>query len=157
MGKQCKQWQTLFWGGSKITADGDCSHEIKRRLLKLMSIELVVPFNHSSSVTSFSSFLQSFPASMSFPMSQFFTSGVQNIGVSTSASSFQWIFRLIFFRIDWFDLPAVQGTLKSLLWHHCSKASIFQCSAFFMVQLSHPYMTTGKAIVLTIYEPLSAK
>ena len=49
---------------------------------------------------------------------------------------------LIFFRIDWFDLLAVQGTLHSLLQHHSSKASIFQCSAFFMVQLSHPYMTT---------------
>ena len=57
---------------------------------------------------------------------------------------------LIFFRIDWFDLFAVQGTLKSLFQHHSSKASILQCSAFFMVQLSHPYMTTGKIIALTI-------
>ena len=57
--------------------------------------------------------------------------------------------RLISFRIDWFALLAVQGTLKSLLQHHSSKASILQCSAFFMVQLSHPYMTTGKTIVLT--------
>ena len=56
---------------------------------------------------------------------------------------------LIFFRIDWFDLLAVQGTLKSLLQHHSSKASILQHSAFFMVQLSHPYMTTGKTKVLT--------
>ena len=56
---------------------------------------------------------------------------------------------LISFSIDWFDLLAVQGTLKSLLQHHSSKASIFQHSAFFMVQLSHPYMTTGKAIALT--------
>ena len=53
---------------------------------------------------------------------------------------------LISFRMDWFDLLAVQGTLKSLLQHHNSKASIFQCSAFFIVQLSHPYMTTGKTI-----------
>ena len=52
--------------------------------------------------------------------------------------------------MDWFDLLAVQGTLKSLLQHHSSKASILQCPAFFMVQLSHPYMTTGKTIVLTI-------
>ena len=51
---------------------------------------------------------------------------------------------LISFRIDWFDLLAVQGTLKSLLQHHSSRASIHQCSAFFMIQLSHPYMTTGK-------------
>ena len=58
---------------------------------------------------------------------------------------------LISFRIDWFDLLAVQGTLKSLLQHHSSKASIIQFSAFFMVQLSHPHMTTGKTIGLTIW------
>ena len=57
---------------------------------------------------------------------------------------------LISFKIDWFDLLAVQGTLKSLLQYHNSKASILQCSAFFMVQLSHLYMTTGKTIALTI-------
>ena len=56
---------------------------------------------------------------------------------------------LISFRMDWFDLLAVQGTLKILLQHHSSKSSILQCSAFFMVQLSHPYMTTGKTIALT--------
>ena len=56
---------------------------------------------------------------------------------------------LISFRVEWLDLLAVQGTLKSLLQHHSSKASIFQCSAFFMVQLSHPYMTTGETIALT--------
>ena len=63
--------------------------------------------------------------------------------------SFQCIFRTDFLRIDWFDLLAVQGTLKSLLQHHSSKASILQCSAFFIVQLSHAYMTTGKIIALT--------
>ena len=57
--------------------------------------------------------------------------------------------RLISFRIDWLDLLAVQGTLRNLLQHHSSKASILWCSAFFIVQLSHPYMTTGKTIVLT--------
>ena len=56
---------------------------------------------------------------------------------------------LISFRMDWLDLLAVQGTLKSLLQHHSSKASILQCSAFFTLQLSHPYMTTGKTIALT--------
>ena len=56
---------------------------------------------------------------------------------------------LISFRMDWLDVLAVQGTLKSLLQHHTSKASILQCSAFFTVQLSHPYMTTGKTIALT--------
>ena len=58
--------------------------------------------------------------------------------------------RLISFRIDWFDFLAVQRTLKSFLQHYSSKASIFQCSAFFMVQLLHPFMTTGKTIALTI-------
>ena len=57
---------------------------------------------------------------------------------------------LISFRMDWLDLLAVQGTLKSLLQHYCSKASILRCSAFFIVQLSHPYMTTGKIIALAI-------
>ena len=63
---------------------------------------------------------------------------------------------LMSFRMDWLDLLAVQGTLKSLLQYHSSKASILQCSAVFIVQLSHPYMTTGKAIVLTRW-PLLAK
>ena len=58
---------------------------------------------------------------------------------------------LIFFRIDWFDLLAIQETRKSILQHHSSKASILQCSAFFMVQLSHPYVTNGKTIALTIW------
>ena len=62
---------------------------------------------------------------------------------------FQWIFRTISFRVDWLDLLAVQGTLKSLLQHHSSKASILQSSAFFRVQLSHPYRTTGKIMALT--------
>ena len=56
---------------------------------------------------------------------------------------------LIFFRIDWFDLLVVQGTLQNLLQHHSSKASVLQCSAFFIVQLSHPYLTTGKTKALT--------
>ena len=60
------------------------------------------------------------------------------------------------FRIDWFDLLAVQGTLKSLLQHHSVKASVLRHSVFFMVQLSHPYVTTGKTIALTRWTPLSA-
>ena len=63
--------------------------------------------------------------------------------------SFQWIFRIFSFRIDWFDLLPVQGTVKSLLQHRSSKASVLWHSAFFMVQVSHPYMTTGKTIALT--------
>ena len=98
----------------------------------------------------FSSCLQSFPASGSFPMSQLFASGGQRIGVSAfSISPSNKYSGLIFFRIDWLDLLAVQGTLKSLLQHHSSKASILQHSAFFIVQFSHPSMTTGKTIALT--------
>ena len=104
----------------------------------------------SSSVVPFSSHLQSFPASGYFQMSQFFVSGGQSIGVSSfSISPSNEYSGLISFRIDWLDLLAVQGTPKSLLQHHSSKASILQCSAFFVVQLSHPYMTTGKTIALT--------
>ena len=79
-------------------------------------------------------------------MSQLFASGGQSIGASASVS----IFPMIFFGIDWFDLLAVQGTLKSLLQHHNLKASVPRHSAFLTVQLSHPYMTTGKTIALTI-------
>ena len=68
---------------------------------------------------------------------------------SFSFIPFKEIPELISFRMDWLDLLAVQGTLKSLLQHHSSKASILPCSAFFTVQLSHPYMTTGKTIALT--------
>ena len=81
-------------------------------------------------------------------MSWLFTSGSQSIGVSALTSN--ECSRLISLRIDWLGLLAVQGTLKSLLQHHSSKASIFWHSAFFMVQLSHPYKTTGKTIALTI-------
>ena len=70
--------------------------------------------------------------------------------------AFQWIFRVDFLYIDWLDLLAVQGTLKSLLQHHNPKASILWCSAFFMVQLSHPYLTTRKTIALS-FRPLRAK
>ena len=104
----------------------------------------------SSSLIPFSSCPQTFPASGSFQMSQLFASGGQSIGVSASKSVLpsNEHLGLISFRMDWLDLLAVQGTLKSLLQHHSSKASIL-CSAFFTVQLSHPYMTTGKTIAVT--------
>ena len=104
----------------------------------------------SSSVVPFSSCPQSLPASESFPMSQLFAGGGQSTGVSASTSVLpvniqdrspsEWT--------GWISL-AVQGTLKSLLQHHSSKASILQRSAVFTVQLSHPYMTTGKTTALT--------
>ena len=99
----------------------------------------------SSSVVPFSSCLQSIPASGSFSNELVlcirwpkYWSFSFSINPSSEYSG------LLSFRIDWFAFLAVQGTLKSLLQHHSSKASILQCSAFFMVQLSHPYMTTGK-------------
>ena len=81
-------------------------------------------------------------------MSQFFASGGQSIGVSASASALSMNTRDCF-RMNWLDLLAVQGTLKSLLQHHSSKASILLHSAFFIVELSHPYITTRKTIALT--------
>ena len=73
----------------------------------------------------------------------------KNWTFSFSISPFNEYSGLISFRMDWLDLLAVQGTLRSLLQHHTSKASILRCSAFFIVQLSYPYMTTGKTIALT--------
>ena len=84
-------------------------------------------------------------------MSRLFASGGQNIGASALTSSpFNEYSGLISFRMDWFDRLAVQETLKSLLQHHNSKASVLWPSAFFMVQLSHPYMTIAKTITLTV-------
>ena len=95
----------------------------------------------SSSVVPFSFCPQYFPSSESFPMSQPFPWGSQSIGISFTFSIIpsKEIPGLISFTMDWLDLLAVQGTLKSLLQHHSSKASILWCSAFFTVQLSHPH------------------
>ena len=103
----------------------------------------------SSSVVPFSCCLQSFPASGSFPMSQFFTSGGQSTGISASTSVLpmntqDWSI------LGWTDWISLQSKgLKSLLQHQSLKASVLWCLAFFTVQLSHPYMTTGKTIALT--------
>ena len=111
----------------------------------------------SSSVVTFSSCPQSLPASESFPMSQLFTWGGQSIrSFSFSISPSNEHPGLISFRIDWLDLLAVQGTLKSLLQQHSSKASVLWGSAFFTVQFSHPYITTGETIA-RLDGPLLAK
>ena len=119
-------------------------------LFKLMSIELVMPYNHLILCHS----LLLLPST--FPNIRVFSSeSVLHIrwpkywSFSFSISSSNEHSGLISFRMDWLDFLAVQGTLKSLLQHHSSKASILQHSAFFIVQLSHPYMTTGKTIALT--------
>ena len=112
----------------------------------------------SSSLIPFFSCPLSFPASRSFPVSQLFASGGQSISASTSVLQRSFSFSispssehsgLISFSMDWLDLLAVLGTFKSLLQPHSSKASILRHLAFFTVQLSHPYMTTGKTIALT--------
>ena len=124
---------------------------ISRRLLKLMSGELVTASNYLILCCSLL-FLPSI-----FPSIRVFSNELalhikwpKYWNVSFSISSFNEYSALISFRIDWFDLLAVQGTLKSLLQHHSSKASVLQWSASFMIQLSHPYMSTGKTIAFTI-------
>ena len=122
-------------------------HTISWHLLKFMSIELVMPSNHlilchplllPSIFPSIIIFFNELAVGIKWP---------KYWGFSISPSN--EYSELISFRIDWLDLLAVQGTLKSLLQHHRSKASILWCSAFFRVQFSHPYMTTGKTIALT--------
>ena len=121
-------------------------------VLKLMPIESVMPSNHlilccpllllPSIFPSIRVFSNELALRIRWPKDWSFSF---HISPSNEYSA------LIPFRIDWLDLPAVQGTLKSLLQHHSSKASILQCSAFFMVQLSHPYTTIGKTIAFTIW------
>ena len=120
-------------------------------LLRCMSIQLVIPSNHLIFCLPLL-FLTSI-----FPSMRVFSNELAlhirwpkywSFSFSISPSNEYW--GLIFFRIDWSDLLVIQGTFKSLLQHYSSKASVLWCSAFFMVQLSHPYMTTGKTIALTI-------
>ena len=115
-------------------------------LLQLMSIESVMPSNHLILCCPFSSCLQSFPSSGSFPMSLFFASGAQSIGVSASTS--------VEFKgdqLDQLDLLAVQGTLKSFLQHHSSKASILLDSAFFLMCIKYTYIFTHTHIYIGAY------
>ena len=114
-------------------------------LLKLMSIESVMPSNHLILSCPLLLLPSIFPSIRVFSNESDFRSRwpkYWSFSFSISPSNEYW--GLISFRMDWLDLLAVQGTLKSLLQHHSSKASILWRSAFFMVQLSHPYMTTGK-------------
>ena len=125
------------------------SFTISQSLLKLMSIESVMQSNHlilcrplllPSILTSIRVFSNKLVLCIRWLKYWTFSFSISPSNVCSG---------LISFWIDWLDLLAVQGTLKSLLQHHSSKASIFQCSAFLTVQLSHPYMTTGKTIALT--------
>ena len=123
---------------------------ISQSLLRLISIESVMPSNHLIL------WLHLLLLPSIFPSIRVFSNELalhirwpKHWSFSFSTSLSNEYSGLISFRIDCFDLLAVQGTLKSLLQHHRSKVSILSCSAFFMVQLSHPYMTTGKTIALT--------
>ena len=116
-------------------------------LLKLMSIESMMPSNHLILCHSLFLLPSIFPSIRVFSNDSVLCirwPDYWSFGFSISPSNEHP--GLISFRMDWLDLLEVQGTLKSLLQHHSSKALILQCSAFFMVQLSHPYMTTGKTI-----------
>ena len=134
------------------TRQASLSFTISWSLLKLMSIEPAMPSNHLILCRPLL-----FPPSI-FPSIRILSSeSVLHItwpkywSFSLSISSSSEYSGLISFRMDWLDLLAVQGTLKSLLQQHNLKTSVLQRSAFFMVQLSHPYMTTGKTIALTIW------
>ena len=129
---------------------GRISHSGSRHLPKLMSVESVMPSSYLILCCPFLLLPSIFPSIRVFSNESDlrirwlkYQSFNFNISPSNAHS------RLISFRMDWLELLAVQGTLKSLLQHHSSKASILWCSAFFIVQLSHPYMTTGKTIALT--------
>ena len=121
-------------------------------MLKLMPMKSVMPYNHLILCHSLLFLPSIFPS-----IRVFSDESVLHIrwpkywSFSFSISLSNEYSGLISFRIDWFDLLAVQGTAKSLLQQHSSKVSILQCLAFFTVQLSHPYMTTGKTIALTIW------
>ena len=137
----------------------DCSTQafpvltISWSLLKFMSVESVMLPNYLILCHPLLLLPQSFPASGAFPMSQFFASSGYSIGASASASILPMNIQDRF-PLGWTGWISLQSkglfsNTKSLLQHHSSKASILQCSAFFTVQLSHPYMTTGKTIALT--------
>ena len=114
-------------------------------LLKLISIESVMPFNHLTLCCPLLLLPSIFPSIRAFSNeSALCIRWPKYWSFSFSTSPSIEYSGLISFSMDWLDLPAVQGTLKSFLQHHSSKVSILQCSAFFIVQLSHPYMTTGK-------------
>ena len=127
------------------------SFTISQSLLKLMSIELVMPSNHLFLCHSFLHLPSNFPSIRVFPNeSVLLIRWPKYWRFSFSISPSNEHPGLTSFRMDWLDLLAVQGTLKSLLQHHNSKSSILRCSAFFTIEISHPYMTTGETIALTI-------
>ena len=136
-------------GPQGLQCQASLSFTNSQSLLKLISKELVMLLNISSSLASFSSRLLSFPTS---GLCQWVNSSHQVVKIlELSFSSSHEYSGLISFRTDWFYFHAIQGTLTSLLYHRNLKTSVLQCWAFFMVQLAHPYRTTGKNIGLTLW------
>ena len=145
----------LFVNPWTAALQASLSFTISQSLLRLMCIELVMPSDYlilchpllrlPSVFSSIRVFSNELAVCIRWPKYWSF---------SFSISPFNEYSGLISFKIDWFDLLSVQGTLKSLLQHHNLKISILWRSAFFMVQISHPYITTGKTIALTIWTPL---
>ena len=140
----------LFFETPWIAARQDSVHHNSQSLLRLMSIESVMPSNHLILCHSFLLPPSIFPGIRVFSdESVLCMRWPKNWSFSFSISPANEYSGLISFRMNWLDVLAVQGTLKSLLQHHSGKASILWHSDFFIVQLSHPYMTNGKTIVLT--------
>ena len=139
-----------LWPHGMTTRQASLSITNSRSLLKLMSFELVMPSNHLILCHPLLLLPSAFPSIRVFSnQSVRRIRWPKNWRFSSSISPASEYSELISFRMDWLDLLAVQGTLKSLLQHHNSKASIFHCSAFLIVQLSYPYMTIGKTVALT--------
>ena len=152
----CSVMSSSLWpSGYSIQASP--SFTISWSLLKLMSIESVMPSNHLIPCHPLLLLASVFPSIRVFSSeSALHIKWPKYWSFSFSMNPSSEYSGLISFRIDWLDLLAVQGALKSLIQHHSSKASVLRHSAFFMVQLSHPYMTTGKTTVW-LDGPLSAK
>ena len=156
MGRQWKQFSSVAQSCLTLCDPMNCARQASLSITnsqsppRPMSIESVMPSNHlilchplllmPSIFPSIRAFLNESVLHIRWPKCWSFSFNISPSNKHPGLSSF---------RMDWLDLLAVQGTLKSLLQHHSSKASILQCSAFFIVQLSHPYMTTGKTIALT--------
>ena len=155
-GKLCiSQWVLslshvqLFVTPRTAACQASRSFTVSLSLLKFMSLESMMWSNHLI-------FYCPFLLSSAFPSIGVFSNELALyirwpvLESQLQHQSFQWTFRLVSFRMDWFDLLAIQGTLKSVLQHHSLKAAILWCPAFFMVQLSHPYMTTRKTIAWNV-------
>ena len=127
------------------------SFTISWSLLKLMSIELVMPSNHCILCRPLLLPPSTSPSIRIFSNETLHIKWPKYCSFSFRVSHTNQYWGLLSFKVDWFDLLGVQGTLKSLLQYHSSKALILLCSVFFMVQLSQPYMTTGKTIALAIW------